>query len=235
MRTKNVLTAIVAVIAMLAFSATALAATTISGPGAHQAKAKHKARKKGAKKKGAKKKKGKKKAAAIVPSLTVTGGTVTITPSAASSADFTQHKVTTTASAPATLAGEVVTLPIASGTLNPVTGYGSLTLSGGYAYSETSSLNFGLGSFTSGTEAGLSDLTISLAASSQLSASVGNPPTNGAFFALKGLKPAKSAGTLTLAGIEADLTAAAASLLTQFGGTFTANGSFGTISIQATV
>jgi hypothetical protein len=180
-----------------------------------------------------KKKKAKKKAAA---NLTVSGGTVTLTPSATAAAAFTAHKLTLEVSAPATSgAGDAVTLPIASGTLNPSTGYGTLTLSGGYSYSESSTTELGgLGSFTSGASASFADLTITFGATSAVTADVDGQ--TGAFFTLKSVKPARSGSTLTLAGVPVTVPAGAVSLLDGFAEstTFTANGPFGTLAVQAT-
>jgi hypothetical protein len=218
---RRMVAAILAVLLVPAFATTAIAA----GAGAGSAKVHHRKTKRKAKKRKA------------PASLTVSGGTLTLTPSAAAAAAFAAHKLTIEVAAPATLgASDAVTLPIASGKLNPSTGYGSLTLSGGYTYAESSTLEVGgLGSFTSGATASFASLTIAFGASSALTADVDGQ--TGPFFTLKSVKPARSGGTLTLSGVPVTVPAGAVNLLNGFATptTFAANGPFGTLSVQATV
>jgi hypothetical protein len=218
---------VAAALAALLMSVSVSAVAFASGVGG-VAKAHHKKTKK-----KKKKKKGKKKAGAT---LTVSGGTVTLTPSASAASAFEAHKLTIEVTAPATTgAGESVTLPIVSGKLNSGTGEGSLTLAGGYTYSEQSSVSIpGLGTLGGGSSASFSTLSIAFGASSSLTANVDG--TTGPFFGLKSVKPASGAGTLTLSGVPVTVDSGAVNLLNGFADptTFTANGPFGTLTVQAT-
>ncbi len=219
---------VAAALAALLMSVSVTAVASASGVGG-AAKAHHK---KSKKKK--KKKKGKQKATGTT--LMVTGGTVTLTPSASAVSAFEAHKLTIELEAPATSgAGDSVTLPITAGKLNSGTGEGSLTLAGGYTYSEQSSLSIpGLGTLGGGSSASFSKLSIALGASSALTADVDN--TTGPFFGLKVVKPSSGAGTLTLSGVPVTVSSGAVSLLNGFADptTFSANGPFGTLTVQAT-
>ena len=71
----------------------------------------------------------------------VTGGTTTITPSAATNQFLASNGITVTPIAPATLANGVVTLPIAGGRVNPTNLHGFIRHRGGLKFSKgTSSL-----------------------------------------------------------------------------------------------
>ncbi len=214
-------------LAALLMSVAVTAVATANGAVGGAAKAHHKKHKK--------KKKSKKKAGGG-STLTVTGGTVTLTPSAAAASAFAAHKLTIEVTAPATTgAGDSVTLPIASGKLNSATGYGSLTLSGGYTYVESSSISIpGLGTLGGGATASFSTVSLMFGASSAFTADVNG--TTGPFFALKAVKPASAAGKLTLAGVPVSVSSGAVSLLNGFANsnTFTANGPFGTLTVEAT-
>jgi hypothetical protein len=215
-------------LAVLLMSVAVTSTATATGSMGGAAKAHHKKHKK-------KKKKGKKKAAGGTV-MTVTGGTVTLTPSAAAAAAFEAHKLTIEVTAPATTgAGDSVTLPITSGKLNSATGYGTLTLGGGYTYIESSSISIpGLGSLGGGASASFSTVSLAFGASSSFTADVDG--TSGPFYALKAVKPASAAGKLTLASVPVSVNSGAVSLLNGFADptTFTANGQFGTLTVEAT-
>ncbi|MGH2832009.1 MAG: hypothetical protein ACRDK2_04470, partial [Solirubrobacteraceae bacterium] len=162
--------------------------------------------------------------------------TLTLTPSTAAVAAFEAHKLTIELAAPATTgASDSVTLPITSGKLNSATGYGTLTLGGGYTYVESSSISVpGLGSFGGGASASFSTVSLTFGASSSFTADVDG--TTGPFFALKAVKPASAAGKLRLASVPVSVSSGAVSLLNGFASstTFTANGPFGTLTVEAT-
>lgn len=66
----------------------------------------------------------------------ITGGTTTITPSAATTQFLTTNGIAVTALAPATLSNGVVTLPIAGGRIDPATLRGFVTHRGGLKFAK---------------------------------------------------------------------------------------------------
>ncbi|MGA8353384.1 MAG: hypothetical protein WB698_04380 [Solirubrobacteraceae bacterium] len=220
---------------------TVLAVAAQAAAPAHQASSKTKGKGKKKKSKGKKgKSKGKKKKstqpAKKAPSVTLTGGTATISLSSGAASSLEKAKVTLTATAPATLpAATQVSLPVTGGTLTPSTGEGTVDLGGGFTFlGPLVNLIF----FTSQSAVSLqSPVVIKLgsASSSNLSANVGEPPLDAPFFTLKPVKATSSSSTVTLSGIGASLDSAAAEVMTKAfsGATFTTSESFASITITA--
>jgi hypothetical protein len=75
-------------------------------------------------------------AGAQAAKVKVTGGTTTITPSAATTQFLTTNGIAVTALAPATLSSGVVTLPIAGGRINPATLRGFIVHRGGLKFAK---------------------------------------------------------------------------------------------------
>ena len=215
------------------FSAVSLlvlgAATMLSTPVAAAAPAP--ASKKAKKHKKAKKK----KAAKQVASIKITAGNETLAFNTQATQAFEKAKVSLVAVGPAT--GALVSglvFPLASGTLNPSTGYGSLTTTGGI----TLSTSFGVpGLFSSGSEATISEPSLSLGSSSTLSftSQQASPPRFPfATVSLKKLHPAVSGTTITLTNLPVALTATGVQFLGGFAsGAFTTGEVVGTLTVQA--
>jgi hypothetical protein len=240
MRIRLALAALLGALTLLG-AGTVLAAAAQAAAPAHQAASKTKGKGKKHKSKGKKgKSKGKKKKttqpAKKAPSVTLTGGTATISLSSSVASALEKAKVTLTVTAPATLpAATQVSLPVTGGTLTPSTGEGTIDLGGGFTFlGPLVNLIF----FTSQSAVSLqSPVVIKLgsASSSNLSANVGEPPLDAPFFTLKPVKATSSSSTVTLSGIGASLDSAAAEVMTKAfsGSTFTTGESFASITITA--
>ncbi|MFZ1926760.1 MAG: HtaA domain-containing protein [Solirubrobacteraceae bacterium] len=125
--------------------------------------------------------------------------------------------------------------PLAGGTLNPSTGYGSLTTTGGI----TLSTSFGVpGLFSSGSEATISEPSLTLGSSSSLSftSQEASPPRFPfATVSLKGVHPLVSGATITLTDLPVSLTATGVQFLGGFAsGAFTPGEALGSITVQVT-
>lgn len=239
MRIRLALAALLGALTMLG-AGTVLAAAAQAAAPAHQASSKTKGKGKKHKSKGKKSKsKGKKKntqPAKKAPSVTLTGGTATISLSSSAASSLEKAKVTLTVTAPTTLpTATQVSLPVTGGTLTPSTGEGTVDLGGGFTFlGPLVNLVF----FTSQSAVSLqSPVVIKLgsASSSNLSANVGEPPLDAPFFTLKPVKATSSSSTVTLSGIGASLDSAAAEVMTKAfsGATFTTGESFASITIAA--
>jgi hypothetical protein len=240
MRIRLALAALLGALTLLS-AGTVLAVAAQAAAPAHQAASKTKGKGKKHKSKGKKhKSKGKKKKstqpAKKAPSVTLTGGTATISLSSGAASSLEKAKVTLTVTAPATLpAATQVSLPVTGGTLTPSTGEGTVDLGGGFTFlGPLVNLIF----FTSQSAVSLQSpvvLKLASASSSNLSANVGEPPLNAPFFTLKPVKATSSSSTVTLSGIGASLDSAAAEVMTKAfsGATFTTGESFASITITA--
>lgn len=240
MRIRLALAALLGALTLLG-AGTVLAAAAQAAAPAHQAAGKTKGKGKKHKSKG---KKGKSKAkkkkstppAKKAPSVTLTGGTATISLASGAVSALEKAKVTLTVAAPATLpAATQVSLPVTGGTLTPSTGEGTIDLGGGFTFlGPLVNLVF----FTSQSAVSLNApvvMKLAGASTSELSANVGEPPLDAPFFALKPVKATSTSGTVTLSGIGASLNSAAAEVLTKAfsGATFTSGESFASITVNA--
>lgn len=190
-----------------------------------------------ASKKVKKHKKGKqKKAAKKVAGVKIMAGSETLTFNTQATQAFEKAKVSLAAVSPATgaLASGFV-FPLAGGTLNPSNGYGSLTTTGGVSLSTS----FGVsGLFSSGSEATISEPSLTLGSGSSLSftSQEASPPRFPfATVSLKGVHPMASGSTITLTNLPVSLTATGVQFLGGFaGGAFTTGESVGTVTVQVT-
>ncbi len=183
-----------------------------------------------------KKAKKQKKAAKKVAGVKVTAGIETLTFDTTATQALEKAKVSLAAVAPATgvLASGFV-FPLVGGTLNPSTGLGSLTTTGGI----TLSTSFGVpGLFSAGSEATISEPFLTLGSSSSLSfTSQQASPPRFPFAAvdLKKVHPVVSGATIALTNLPVSLTATGAQFLGKFaGGAFTTAEVVGTIAVQVT-
>jgi hypothetical protein len=187
-------------------------------------------------KKVKKHKKSKKKAGKKVASVKVTAGTETLVFDAHAIEALEKAKVGVAAASPtsgALPAGFV--FPLAGGTLNPSTGFGSLKTTGGITFSTS----FGVpGLFSSGSEATISEPSLVLGSSSTLSftSQQASPPTFPfATVNLKGVHPVVGGATITLTNLPVSLTATGVQFLGEFaGGAFTTGEVLGTVAVQVT-
>ncbi len=177
----------------------------------------------------------KKKAAKQVASIKIMAGNETLTFNTQATQALEKAKVSLVAVGPATgaLASGFV-FPLAGGTLNPSTGYGSLTTTGGI----TLSTSFGApGLFSSGSEATISEPSLSLGSGSSLSftSQQANPPRFPfATVSLKRVYPVASGATITLTSLPVALTATGVQFLGGFAsGAFTTGEVVGTLAVQA--
>ena len=225
-RTIRMQVAALSVGSLLAFGA----ATTLSAPIAAAAPA-H------ASKKAKKHKKGKKKKAVKkTVSIKVTAGTETLAFNAQAAQALEKAKVSLAAVSPATgaLASGFV-FQIAGGTLNPSTGFGSLTTTGGITFSTS----FGVaGLFSGGSEATVSEPSLALGSSSTLSftSQQASPPTFPfATVSLKGVHPVVNGAAIALTNLPVSLSATGVQFLGKFAsGAFTSGEAIGTVTVQAT-
>ncbi|HTC59488.1 MAG TPA: HtaA domain-containing protein [Solirubrobacteraceae bacterium] len=188
------------------------------------------------KKVGKHKKAKKKKAAKKVASVKITAGIETLTFDTQATQALEKAKVSLAAVGPATgvLASGFV-FPLTGGTLNPSTGYGSLTTTGGIALSTS----FGVpGLFSAGSEATISEPSLTLGSSSSLnftSQQASPPRFPFATVNLKKVHPVVSGATITLTNLPVSLTATGAQFLGEFAsGAFTTGEALGTIAVQVT-
>lgn len=223
---------LMSVVALLALTASATIVAPVAGAAsAHSSKAKAKA-------KGKKKKKKKKKAKAPakkVANVKVTGGSETLLFNSTTVAALEKAKVTVTpgGTASGTLAGGLV-FQVKSGTLNPGTGFGSVSATGGVTMA--SSFNYGF--FSSEKSASFSEPAVKLAASaaslSFTSANFTPPVFVFGTLGLKGIKPTSHAGGVTIAKIPVSLASGGVSFLGSFATGFTVGEVVGTLTIEAT-
>ncbi|MGA9313287.1 MAG: HtaA domain-containing protein [Solirubrobacteraceae bacterium] len=182
------------------------------------------------------KKNKKKKAAKRVASVKITAGNETLAFNTQATQALEKAKVSLAAVGPATgaLASGFV-FPLAGGTLNPSTGYGSLTTTGGITLSTSFSVP---GLFSSGSEATISEPSLTLGSSSSLSftSQQASPPTFPfASVSLKGVRPVVGGATITLTNLPVSLTATGVQFLGGFAsGAFTTGEAVGTITVQVT-
>jgi hypothetical protein len=159
--------------------------------------------------------------------LKASGGTVQLFPQVKDMQVLRAHGLTVTASAPATgEAAGAVKLPIASGSLDQRTGYGSLTLTGSYTYTESSPPS----------SASFQDLRVTLGAhSSTLTATV-NGQGGGPVFTLRHIVVTHGVSHLKISAALMNTTGIV-SLLNGFAEptTFTPDGQFGWLSVEVPV
>jgi hypothetical protein len=218
--------AVFSAVSLLALGAAAmLSAPIVAAAPAH-------ASKKSKKHKKAKKKKAAKKAA----SVKVTAGSETLVFNTQAVQALEKAKVSLASVSPASgaLASGFV-FPLAGGTLNPSTGFGSLTTTGGITFSTS----FGVpGLFSAGSEATISEPSLALGSSSALSftSQQASPPTfSFATISLKGVHPVVNGAAMTLTNLPASLTATGVQFLGEFAsGAFSAGEAIGTVTVQVT-
>jgi hypothetical protein len=216
------ITALLALTMSVTFSAPLAAAAP-----AHSAK-KSKKHKKSKRKHGTKAKK--------TANATVTGGTETLTFNTTAAQALEKGKVSTTLVNPAS--GSLATgfvFQLSGGTLNPSTGLGSLTSTGGVTFATSFSVP---GLFSSESNATISEPSLALNSAPTLSftSQQANPPTFPfGTVSLKGVHPSSHGGSITLADLPVALTSAGARFLNEFAaGSFTAGEAIGTVTIDAT-
>jgi Htaa len=178
----------------------------------------------------------KKKAAKKVASVKVTAGTETLAFNTQETQALEKAKVSLAAVSPATgaLASGFV-FPLSGGTLNPSTGVGSLTTTGGITFSTS----FGVpGLFSSGSEATISEPSLGLGSTSTLSftSQQASPPTFPfASVSLKGVHPVVSGAVITLTNLPVSLAATGVQFLGEFAsGALTIREAVGTVTVQVT-
>lgn len=178
----------------------------------------------------------KKKSAKKIAGVKVTAGTETLTINARGVQALEEAKVSLAAVSPATgaLASGFVFL-LAGGTLNPSTGVGLLSTTGGISFSTS----FGVpGLFSSGSEATISEPSLSLGSSSTLSftSQQASPPTFPfATVTLKKVHPGVSGAAITLTNLPVSLTATGVRFLGEFAsGAFTTGEAIGAVTVQVT-
>jgi hypothetical protein len=185
-------------------------------------------------KKSKKHKKSKKKSAKKVTSVKVTAGTETLTFNAQAFAALEKAKVSVTAVSPAT--GTVATgfvFPLTGGTLNPSSGAGSVTATGGITFASSFSVP---GLFSSESNSTISEPGLVLASASTLSftSQQASPPTFPfGTTSLKGIHPGSYAGAISLTNLPVSLGPVGVQFLNQFAsGAFTAGQAFGTVTVR---
>jgi hypothetical protein len=186
--------------------------------------------------KKSKKHKSKKKAVKKMKNERITAGTETLMFNAAVAGALEKAKVSTTATSPASgsLSSGFI-FPLASGTLNPTTGLGSVTATGGITFASSFSVP---GLFSSESNASVSEpaLALNTAPTLSLTSQQATPPTFPfATVSLKGVHPASRAGAITLSDLPASLTATGAQFLNEFAaGSFTSGEAAGTLTVDVT-
>lgn len=169
-----------------------------------------------------------------VGSVKVTGGTETLTFNAQAVQAFEKSKVNVTVVSPATgsLASGFV-FPLSGGTLNPSTGLGSLSTTGGITLATSFDVP---GLFSSETNSTISAPALALGSAPTLSftSQQATPPTFPfATTSLKGVHPIAHGATIALTNLPVSLTATGVQFLSQFSsGTFTTGEAVGSISAQ---
>ncbi|HEY5287887.1 MAG TPA: hypothetical protein VIJ50_12345 [Solirubrobacteraceae bacterium] len=207
------------------YAATALSAPNLSAAPAHVSK-KAKKHKKVKKKKAAKK----------VANVKIIAGNETLAFNAQATQALEKAKVSLAAVGPASGAlTSGVVFPLSGGTLNPATGFGSLSGTGALTFSTSFSVP---GLFSSGSEATISEPSLNLGSSSTLSftSQQASPPIFPfATVSLKGVHPTVSGARIALASLPVALDATGVQFLGEFaGGAFTTGEVVGTLTVQAT-
>jgi hypothetical protein len=216
-RTRAVLVSAVSLLA-LCVASTLSAPSAVAAPAHLSKKAKNGGRKKAAKK---------------VANVKVTAGTETFLLNAHVVQALERAAVSVAAVSPATgaLASGFV-FPLAGGSLNPATGYGTLTTTGGLAFSTS----VGAPGFTLGREATISEPFLGLGSSSTLSfTSLQATPPKFSFatVALKAVHPFVYGPAIMLANLRTSLSATGARFLNEFaGGAFTGGEVVGNLTVQ---
>jgi hypothetical protein len=185
--------------------------------------------KKAKKHKKARKKEARKK----VASVKVTAGAETFVLSTQVVQALEKANVSVAAVSPAT--GELASgfvFPLAGGSLNPATGFGALTTSGGLTFSTS----VGAPGFSFGREATISEPFLGLGSTSTLSftSPQATPPKfSFASVALKAVHPFVYGSAITLTNLRASLTSTGAQFLNEFaGGAFTSGEAIGSVNVQ---
>ncbi|HEX4116728.1 MAG TPA: HtaA domain-containing protein [Solirubrobacteraceae bacterium] len=212
------------VVSLLALGAAATLSTPIAAAAPAHVSKKVKKRKKAEKKKAAKK----------VASVKITAGTETLVFNSQAVQALEKAKVSLVAVSPATgaLASGFV-FPLAGGTLNPSTGVGSLTTTGGITFSTSFDV---AGLFSGGSEATISEPSLSLGSGSILSftSQQASPPTFPfATASIKGVHPVISGAAIALTNLPVSLTATGVRFLSEFAsGAFTTGEAIGTVTVE---
>jgi|SRR3984957_8819453 len=186
-------------------------------------------------KKHKKHKKAKKKTAKKVASVKVTAGSETLTFNAQVFAALEKAKVSVTAVSPAT--GTVATgfvFPLTGGTLNPSSGVGSVTATGGITFASSFSVP---GLFSSERNSTISEPGVVLGSASTLSftSQQASPPTFPfGTINVKGVHPGSYGGALSLTSLPVSLGSVGVQFLSQFasGAFFTAGEAFGAVTVR---
>jgi hypothetical protein len=215
--------ALVSTVSLLALTGATTATSLATAATAHMSK-------KSKKHKKAKKKQPAKKAA----NVTVTAGTETLTFNAQVVQALEKAKVTTTAVSPATGAlSSGFVFSLSGGTLNPATGLGSLTSTGGITFATSFSVP---GLFSSESNSTISEPALALTATPTMSftSEQASPPTFPfATVSLKGVHPVAHGAVITLTNLPASLSATGVLFLNQFAsGAFSAGEALGTVTVQ---
>jgi hypothetical protein len=218
--------ALFSAVSLLMLGAAAMLSTAVAAAATAHASKKVEKHKKAKKKKAAKK----------VASVKITAGSETLAFNTQATQALEKAKVSLAAVGPATgaLASGFV-FPLSGGTLNPSTGFGSLSTTGGITFSTS----FGVpGLFSSGSEATISAPSLDLGSISTLSftSQQASPPTFPfATPSLKGVHPVLSGATITLTNLPLSLTATGVQFLGNFAsGAFTSGEAVGTVTVQVT-
>jgi hypothetical protein len=188
-------------------------------------------------KKSKKHKKAKKKRPAKkVASVKIAAGSETLTFSAQAVAALEKAKVSVTVQSPATgaLASGFV-FPLSGGTLNPGTGLGSVSTTGGITLATSFSVP---GLFNSESNSTISEPGLLLSSASTLSftSQQASPPTFPfATTSLKGIHPVAHGVAITLTNLPLSLTSTGLQFLSEFAsGAFTAGEAIGDVTVQVT-
>lgn len=180
-------------------------------------------------------KKSKRKNTKKVASVKVTGGTETLTFSTQAVQALEKANVTVAAVSPATGAlASGFAFPLAGGTLNPATGFGSLTTTGALTFST----GVGIPGFSFGREATVAEPFLSLYSVStlNLSSQQATPPKfSFATVALKGVHPHVDGSTIMLTNLRISLTSSGARFLNEFAASaFKTGETVGSVTVQVT-
>lgn len=179
-------------------------------------------------------KKAKKHHTKTVTSVKVRAGSETLAFNAKAVQALEKGKVSVTAVSPATgaLASGFV-FPLSGGTLNPTTGLGSLTATGGIALATSFSVP---GLFNSETNSTISGPALALGSAPALSftSQQTSPPTFPfATTSLEGVHPVAHGAAIALTNLQLSLTATGVQFLNQFAsGAFATGEAVGTITVQ---
>jgi hypothetical protein len=176
----------------------------------------------------------KKKSAKKVASVKVTAGTETVTFNAQAIEALEKAKVSVTVVSPTTgTPASGFVFPLTGGTLNPSTGLGSVTSSGGITMATSFSVP---GLFSSESNSTISEPALALGSASTLSftSQQVSPPTfSFASTSLKGVHPVAHSGAIALTNLPLSLTATGVQFLNQFAaGAFTTGEAVGTVTVQ---